>query len=115
LNRSLRQLQGTGGGGDYAAAISTRSAACCLRGAGRSSAPATTWAIWAACSTTATIQIRSDTVERIASLPTPVVAAVHAIADGRLGAALAADIIICAENARFRDTHGKVGLVRCGA
>ena len=57
-------------------------------------------------------KFRSDTVERLASLPMPVIAAVqgHCLTGG-LELALAADIIICAENARFGDTHGKWDLV----
>jgi len=52
------------------------------------------------------------TVERLASLPMPVVAAVqgHCLTGG-LELALAADIIIAAESARFGDTHGKWDLV----
>src|SRR5579872_3303614 len=55
---------------------------------------------------------RSTTVERLASLPMPVVAAVqgHCLTGG-LELALAADIIIAAESARFGDTHGKWDLV----
>jgi enoyl-CoA hydratase/carnithine racemase len=57
-------------------------------------------------------RFRSDTVERLASLPMPVIAQVqgHCLTGG-LELALAADIIICAENAKFGDTHGKWDLV----
>ncbi len=57
-------------------------------------------------------KFRSDTVERLARLPMPVIAAVqgHCLTGG-LELALAADIIICAENAKFGDTHGKWDLV----
>ena len=57
-------------------------------------------------------QFRSVTVERLASLPMPVVAAVqgHCLTGG-LELALAADIIIAAESAKFGDTHGKWDLV----
>jgi enoyl-CoA hydratase len=57
-------------------------------------------------------KFRSDTVERLASLPMPVIAAVqgHCMTGG-LELALAADIILCAENAKFADTHGKWDLV----
>jgi enoyl-CoA hydratase/carnithine racemase len=57
-------------------------------------------------------KFRSDTVERLAGLPMPVIAAVqgHCLTGG-LELALAADIIICAENAKFGDTHGKWDLV----
>ena len=57
-------------------------------------------------------KFRSDTVERLASLPMPVVAQVHGhCMTGGLELALAADIVICAENAKFADTHGKWDLV----
>ncbi len=57
-------------------------------------------------------QFRSATVERLANLPMPVVAAVqgHCLTGG-LEVALAADIIIAAESAKFGDTHGKWDLV----
>jgi len=57
-------------------------------------------------------RFRSVTVERLASLPMPVIAAVqgHCLTGG-LELALAADIIIAAESARFGDTHGKWDLV----
>jgi len=55
---------------------------------------------------------RSTTVERLANLPMPVIAAVqgHCLTGG-LELALAADIIIAAESAKFGDTHGKWDLV----
>ncbi|MGI4811864.1 MAG: enoyl-CoA hydratase/isomerase family protein [Janthinobacterium lividum] len=54
----------------------------------------------------------SRTLELFAQLPQVVIAAVqgHCLTGG-LELALAADIIIAAENARFADTHGKWGLV----
>jgi enoyl-CoA hydratase/carnithine racemase len=57
-------------------------------------------------------RFRSMTVERISRLPMPVIAAVqgHCLTGG-LELALAADIIIASENARFGDTHGKWDLV----
>jgi enoyl-CoA hydratase/carnithine racemase len=57
-------------------------------------------------------QFRSATVERLAGLPMPVIAAVqgHCLTGG-LELALAADIIIAAESAKFGDTHGKWDLV----
>jgi len=57
-------------------------------------------------------KFRSDTVERLASLPMPVVAVVqgHCLTGG-LELALAADIIIAGESAKFGDTHGKWDLV----
>lgn len=57
-------------------------------------------------------RFRSDTVERLASLPMPVVAQVHGhCLTGGLELALAADIIIAGESAKFGDTHGKWDLV----
>ncbi|MBV9331927.1 MAG: enoyl-CoA hydratase/isomerase family protein [Alphaproteobacteria bacterium] len=55
---------------------------------------------------------RSATIENLAALPMPVIAAVrgHCLTGG-LELALAADIIIAAESARFGDTHGKWDLV----
>jgi enoyl-CoA hydratase len=57
-------------------------------------------------------KMRSTTIEGLASLAMPVVAAVqgHCLTGG-LELALAADIIIAAESAKFGDTHGKWDLV----
>lgn len=57
-------------------------------------------------------RFRSETVERLAALPMPVIAAVqgHCLTGG-LELALAADIIIASESAKFGDTHGKWDLV----
>lgn len=56
-------------------------------------------------------QLQSRTIEKLANLPQPVLAAVHGhcIAGG-LELALAADIIIAGASARFGDTHAKWGL-----
>lgn len=56
-------------------------------------------------------QLQSRTIAKLAGLPQPVLAAVHGhcIAGG-LELALAADIIIAAQSARFGDTHAKWGL-----
>ncbi|AYJ85389.1 enoyl-CoA hydratase/isomerase family protein (plasmid) [Sphingomonas paeninsulae] len=52
------------------------------------------------------------TIERLANLPQPVIAAVHGPCfTGGLELVLAADIIVAAESARFADTHAKWGLV----
>jgi enoyl-CoA hydratase/carnithine racemase len=54
---------------------------------------------------------RAKVVERLANLPQPLVAAVHGHCyTGALELALAADIILAAENARFADTHAKWAL-----
>ncbi len=51
-------------------------------------------------------------VERLANLPFPVVASVRGHCyTGGLELVLAADIIICADDARFADTHSKFDLV----
>ena len=55
---------------------------------------------------------RSQVVESLARLPMPVVTAVHGhCLTGGLEVALAGDIIIAAESAKFGDTHGKWDLV----
>lgn len=54
---------------------------------------------------------QSETVERLAGLPQPVISAVHGHCyTGALELALAGDIIIAARSALFADTHGKWGL-----
>jgi enoyl-CoA hydratase len=51
-------------------------------------------------------------VERLASLPQPLVVAVHGVCfTGGLELALAADFIVAESGARFADTHGKWGLI----
>jgi enoyl-CoA hydratase/carnithine racemase len=57
-------------------------------------------------------RFETGAIERLASLPVPVVAAVqgHCITGG-LELALAADLIVAAESACFADTHGKWDLV----
>ena len=55
---------------------------------------------------------QARTIERLAHLPQPVIAAVHGPCyTGGLELVLAADIIVAAESARFADTHAKWGLV----
>lgn len=57
-------------------------------------------------------RFETRTIERLASLPMPVVAAVqgHCLTGG-LELILAADLIVAAESARFSDTHAKWDLV----
>jgi enoyl-CoA hydratase len=57
-------------------------------------------------------RIENGLVERLATLPFPVVASVRGHCyTGGLELTLAADIIIAAETARFADTHAKFNLV----
>jgi enoyl-CoA hydratase/carnithine racemase len=54
---------------------------------------------------------QSETVARLADLPQPVITAIHGHCyTGALELALAGDIILAAESARFADTHGKWAL-----
>lgn len=55
---------------------------------------------------------QADVIERLASLPQPVIVAVHGYCyTGALELALAGDLIFAAESARFADTHAKWSLV----
>ena len=84
-----------------------------LRGNGRCfSAGHDLGAIGAGGETTAeTARFESETVERLANLPMPVITAVHGHCyTGALELALVGDIIIAAKSARFADTHGKWAL-----
>lgn len=57
-------------------------------------------------------RVENGVVERLATLPFPVVASVRGHCyTGGLELVLAADIIICADDARFADTHSKFDLV----
>ncbi len=54
---------------------------------------------------------QSETVERLADLPQPVISAVHGHCyTGALELALAGDLIVAAESAKFADTHAKWAL-----
>ncbi len=54
---------------------------------------------------------QSETVERLANLPQPVISAVHGVCyTGALELALAGDLIFAAESARFADTHARWAL-----
>jgi enoyl-CoA hydratase/carnithine racemase len=53
---------------------------------------------------------RAATIDALAALPMPVIAAVHGVCfTGALELALAADLIIATETARFADTHARFG------
>jgi enoyl-CoA hydratase/carnithine racemase len=55
---------------------------------------------------------QAKVIERLATLPQPVIAGVHGHCyTGALELALAADIIVAAESARFADTHARFALV----
>lgn len=57
-------------------------------------------------------RIENGVVEKLATLPCPVVARVQGHCyTGGLELVLAADIIVCAEDAKFADTHSKFDLV----
>ncbi len=55
-----------------------------------------------------TPNFQSDTIERLANLPQPVISAVHGHCyTGALELALAGDLIFASETAKFADTHAK--------
>lgn len=54
---------------------------------------------------------QADTIELLADLPQPVITAVHGHCyTGALELALAGDMIVCAESAKFADTHARWAL-----
>ena len=83
-----------------------------LRGAGRAFCVGADLAALAQGVTVPTPMYKTRVIERLATLPQPVVAAVHGHCfTGGLELALAADFILAASDATFADTHGKWGLV----
>ncbi len=82
-----------------------------LRGAGRSFCAGNDLDDIAAGRRSEDPHFRGKTVERLANIPQPLVAQIHGHCyTGGLELALAADLLIAAESARFADTHGKWGL-----
>jgi enoyl-CoA hydratase len=60
----------------------------------------------------ASLRFEAGVVEDLANLPQPVIVAVHSHCyTGALELALAGDLILCTESARFADTHAKWSLV----
>ncbi len=58
-----------------------------------------------------TPSFQADTIEELANLPQPVISAVHGHCyTGALELALAGDLIVAAESARFADTHSRWAL-----
>ena len=58
-----------------------------------------------------TPNFQSETIERLANLPQPVITAVHGYCyTGGLELELAGDLIVASANARFADTHAKWAL-----
>jgi enoyl-CoA hydratase/carnithine racemase len=110
---SFESFKGLAAAVDHAAANSEKIGCVLLRGAGRSFCAGNDLGdLGGVFNDGDNSRFRSDTVERLASLPMPVVAAVHGhCLTGGLELALAADIIIAGEGAKFGDTHGKWDLV----
>ena len=95
------------------AALEADDATACvvLRGAGRSFCAGNDLDDIAQGGGARDVHFRGRTVERIANLPQPVVAAIRGHCyTGGLELALAADLLWASETARFADTHGKWGL-----
>ena len=110
---SFECFKGLAAAVDYAAANGDKVGCVLLRGAGRSFCAGNDLGdLGGVFNDGDNSKFRSDTVERLASLPMPIIAAVqgHCLTGG-LELALAADIIVAGESAKFGDTHGKWDLV----
>ena len=82
-----------------------------LRGAGRCFSAGHDLSDIAEGETPPTPYFQGETIERLANLPQPVITAVHGYCfTGGLELALAGDLIVAAESAKFADTHAKWAL-----
>jgi enoyl-CoA hydratase len=83
-----------------------------IRGAGRSFCAGADMVALKAGVVTEDPEFRSHTIQRLGELPQAVIAAVHGNCyTGGMELALAADIIVAARDARFRDTHAALGIL----
>lgn len=87
----------------------TESVGCViLRGAGRSFSAGNDLRAIEAGERAPSPHFQAETLERIEGLPQPVIGAVHGHCyTGALELALACDLLVAAESARFADTHGR--------
>ncbi|MBI5946663.1 MAG: enoyl-CoA hydratase/isomerase family protein [Chloroflexi bacterium] len=92
-----------------AIAAATESVGCViLQGAGRSFSAGNDIRAIQAGERAPSPTFQAETLDAIEALPQPVIASVHGHCyTGALELALACDLLICAESARFADTHGK--------
>jgi enoyl-CoA hydratase/carnithine racemase len=82
-----------------------------LRGAGRSFSAGNDLAAIQRGERASSAHFQAETLDAIESLPQPVIASVQGHCyTGALELALACDLLIAAESARFADTHGKFGM-----
>jgi enoyl-CoA hydratase/carnithine racemase len=82
-----------------------------LRGAGKNFSAGNDLAAIAAGRPPPKPNFQAETIDRLANLPQPVIAAIHGhCLTGALELALAADFIIAAASAKFADTHAKFSL-----
>ena len=82
-----------------------------LRGEGRSFSAGNDLKAIAAGESAPTRHYQAETLEAIENLPQPVIAAVQGHCyTGSLELAIACDLLIAAESAKFADTHGKFGM-----
>jgi enoyl-CoA hydratase/carnithine racemase len=82
-----------------------------LRGAGRSFSAGNDLKAIRAGEKAPSPHYQAETLDLIEALPQPVIASVHGHCyTGALELALACDLLVCSESARFADTHGKWAL-----